>query len=221
MIIKLKDVSKIYPLDGEQVQALDKINLSIDKGEFVAIIGPSGSGKSTLMHIIGLLDTPTSGQVIIQGQNVATLSENQLATIRNHHIGFVFQHFNLLPRTSALDNVILPMMYGKIPDRERRQKATDVLNMVGLGDRLGHHPNQLSGGQQQRVAIARSLVMNPDLILADEPTGNLDSKTGQEIIKLFSDLNKKGHTIILVTHENDVASAAKRQIHLKDGKVVT
>lgn len=220
MILKVENVSKIYHLEGEEIIALDNISLNINKGEFIAIAGPSGSGKSTLMHIVGLLDNPTSGKIILEGEDVANASEKELAKLRNEHIGFIFQQFNLLPRISALENVEIPLLYGGVSASNRKHQATDMLQKVGLQDRLYHRPNQLSGGQQQRVAIARSLVMNPAIILADEPTGNLDSKTGQEIMKLFHDLNNQGHTIVLVTHDPNIAEQAKRQIWLKDGKLV-
>jgi putative ABC transport system ATP-binding protein len=220
MILQISHVSKIYQLEGEEVRALDDVSLNIKKGEFISIVGPSGSGKSTLMHIIGLLDSPTFGEVILEGHDVTRMSEKQLAKVRNQHIGFVFQQFNLLSRTTAVENVELPMLYGGVPPQERRLKAIEMLELMGLGERMYHHPNQLSGGQQQRVAIARSLVMNPAIILADEPTGNLDSKTGQDILKLFHDLNKQGHTIVLVTHDPSVAEQAKRQVWIKDGKIV-
>ncbi|MDO8638654.1 MAG: ABC transporter ATP-binding protein [Candidatus Daviesbacteria bacterium] len=220
MILKVSHVFKTYKLEGEEVHALDDVSFEIKKGEFVSITGPSGSGKSTLMHIIGLLDNPTSGEVILDGKNVATMSEKELAKLRNKYIGFVFQQYNLLPRTSSLENVELPMIYGGISVGDRRKKATELLTMVGLGDRLFNNPNQLSGGQQQRVTIARALAMEPAIILADEPTGNLESKTGAEIMNLFHDLNKEGHTIILVTHDSSVAVQAKRTIKIKDGKIV-
>lgn len=220
MILSLTHVSKIYRLEEEEIRALDDISLSIKKGEFLSIVGPSGSGKSTLMHIIGLLDTPTLGEVILEGRDVSKLSEKELARLRNEHIGFIFQTFNLLPRTSALENVELPLIYGRVPLVKRKDQAIKVLTMVGLGDRLDHWPSQLSGGQQQRVAIARSLAMNPAIILADEPTGNLDSQSGQEILKLFQQLHRQGHTIVLVTHDLAIASCAERKILLKDGRVV-
>jgi len=203
-----------------KVNALININLSIKSGEFVAIIGPSGSGKSTLMHIIGLLDRPTSGSVSLQGKNVSELKSDELATLRNIHIGFVFQQFNLLSRTSSLDNVSLPLLYAGVEASEREERARKVLEQVGLGERLYHSPTQLSGGQQQRVAIARALINNPSLILADEPTGNLDSKSGREIMEFLSELNKKGNTIVLVTHEPDIARGAKRTVEIKDGEIV-
>lgn len=221
-VLQVKNVSKIYQLDGVTVSALLKVDLEIKKGEFVSIIGPSGSGKSTLMHLIGALDTPTSGDVLIDGESIANLSQEKLAKIRNQKIGFIFQQFNLLPRTSAIHNVEIPLIYAGISNNEeRRKKAIAMLKKVGLGDRLEHMPNQLSGGQQQRVAIARALINYPAIILADEPTGNLDSKTGKEIMKMFCQLNKEGKTIIIVTHEVIVAKKAKRQIKIKDGKIVS
>lgn len=220
MILQVSHVFKTYQMEGVEVHALDDVSLEIKKGEFISIVGPSGSGKSTLMHIIGLLDNPTSGSVILDGKNVASMSEKELAGLRNKYIGFVFQQYNLLPRTSALENVELPMVYGGIPSSERRRKATELLQLVGLGERLLNNPNQLSGGQQQRVTIARALAMEPAIILADEPTGNLDSKTGAEIMKLFHELNREGHTVILVTHDSAVAVQAKRTIRIKDGKIV-
>jgi putative ABC transport system ATP-binding protein len=207
--------------DDVEVAALKGINLEIKKGEFVAIIGPSGSGKSTLMHMIGILDQPTSGVVKLEGDDVEKLPEKKLAELRNKHIGFVFQAFNLLPKTSALENVELPMIYSNIPGSERKKRATEALKIVGLGERLNHTPAQLSGGQQQRVAIARALVTNPSLILADEPTGNLDSKAGDEIIALLKELNKKGNTIVLVTHEREIAEKAKRIVEVKDGLIIS
>lgn len=219
-IIKLKNVNKIYNLDGLSVKALDNINLSIEKGDFIAIMGPSGSGKSTLMHLLGLLDKPTTGEVFLQNQNINNLSENVLAKIRNQKIGFVFQNYNLLPKTSALENVELTLLYSKISSRLRRQKALDILNKVGLNERINHFPSQLSGGQQQRVAIARALINNPLLLIADEPTGNLDSKSGEEIIQLLLDLNNNGSTIIMVTHDPEIASHAKKIIKIRDGKII-
>jgi putative ABC transport system ATP-binding protein len=220
-LISLSGVKKSYVL-GEDVivEALRGIDLQIKKGEFVAIIGPSGSGKSTLMHMIGILDKPTSGTVEIEGRNIAKLSEESLATLRNKYIGFVFQAFNLLPKTTAVENVELPLIYANTSSDERRERAIKALSEVGLGDRLEHTPNQLSGGQQQRVAIARALVTNPSLILADEPTGNLDSKSSVEIIELLSSINKKGSTVILVTHEPEIAKRAKRIVEIRDGKII-
>jgi len=216
-LLLLQNVSKIYQMGKIKVKALDNVSLKINKGEFVAIQGPSGSGKSTLMHIMGCLDTPTHGKVILQGRDISQLSEQELAKIRNQKIGFVFQAFNLLPRTSALENVKLPLIYSeKTIQSDKAQKA---LKAVGLQKRMFHFPNQLSGGEQQRVAIARALVNNPAIILADEPTGNLDSKASQEIMKIFKNLNQSGHTIILVTHESEIACWAQRIIKIKDGKI--
>lgn len=220
-LISLKNVTKSYKLGDEiTVIALKEINIEIKKGEFVSIVGPSGSGKSTLMHIIGILDKPTSGQVILEGSDIAKLTEEELAVLRNKHIGFVFQSFNLLSKTTSVDNVELPLIYSGIKKAERDKMAIEVLGKVGLGERLYHTPSQLSGGQQQRVAIARALVSSPSLILADEPTGNLDSKSGREIMDLLKSLNKMGNTIVLVTHDMDIAKNAKRQIVIRDGEVV-
>ncbi len=221
-LVSLSKVVKTYKLsDDVKVSALRGINLEIKKGEFVAIMGPSGSGKSTLMHIIGILDQPTSGIVKLEGKDVEILPEEKLAELRNKHIGFVFQAFNLLPKTSALENVELPLIYSNIDSTEREKKARQALKIVDLEDRLNHTPAQLSGGQQQRVAIARALVTKPSLILADEPTGNLDSKAGDEIINLLKDLNKKGNTIVLVTHEREIAKKAKRIVEIKDGLIIS
>ncbi|MCX6705203.1 MAG: ABC transporter ATP-binding protein [Candidatus Woesebacteria bacterium] len=220
-LISLSKVTKTYKLgDDVEVSALRGVNLEIKEGEFVAIIGPSGSGKSTLMHIIGILDQPTSGVVKLEGDDVEELPEESLAELRNKHIGFVFQAFNLLPKTSAVENVELPLIYSNVTATERRKRAIEALETVGLLERMNHTPAQLSGGQQQRVAIARALVTKPSLILADEPTGNLDSRAGDEIIKLLKDLNKKGNTIILVTHEREIAEETKRIVEIKDGLII-
>jgi putative ABC transport system ATP-binding protein len=219
-LLKTINVSKSYDLGDQKIQALKSISLEIYQGEYVAIIGKSGSGKSTLMHIIGLLDTPTSGEVILNGNNTKGLKENQLARIRNKEIGFVFQSFNLLQRTTTLDNVILPLKYSNVPSSEWEDRAMKMIRLVGLENRIHNKSNELSGGQRQRVAIARALVNEPSIILADEPTGNLDSKTGDEIIKMFNELHEKGRTIILVTHDPDVAKVAKRQIVISDGEII-
>ncbi len=215
--IELTDIRKLYRTGDEDTAALDGVDLAVKKGEFVAIMGPSGSGKSTLMHIIGLLDRPTSGLYKLDGQDVSTISKRKQAEIRNQKIGFVFQQFNLLPRTSVLENVLLPTIYGKVKDPQRRAKQ--LIERVGLADRLSNKSNQLSGGQVQRVAIARALVMDPAIILADEPTGNLDTKRSEEIMKLFRDINKAGATVVLITHEPDVAAYADRIIYIRDGVV--
>lgn len=218
-IINIEHISKVYHLGIEEVHALRDVSLKIDKNEYLAIMGPSGSGKSTLMNMLGCLDTPTSGIYDFNSQSVSTMSDNELAQIRNKEIGFVFQTFNLLPRSDALHNVELPLVYAGLPYAERRERAKQTLIDVGLGDRIHHKPNELSGGQRQRVAIARALVSNPSIILADEPTGNLDSKIGEEIMQLFEVIHKKGNTIILVTHEEYIAEHAARIIRLKDGLV--
>ena len=220
MLISVKNVTKIYKTGTLEVKALDGVSFEVEKGEFVAIMGPSGSGKSTLMHILGALDKPTSGSYTLDGKNVSNLDDDQLAEIRNKKIGFVFQAYNLLPRTTALKNVMVPMSYGGIPKEERLKRAKEYLKMVGLEDRMDHTSNQLSGGQQQRVAIARSLTMNPKIILADEPTGNLATVQGLEIMEIFKKLNKEGHTIVMITHELNIAKFAKRVITLSDGKIV-
>ncbi|HEX8965884.1 MAG TPA: ABC transporter ATP-binding protein [Patescibacteria group bacterium] len=203
-----------------ETMALDNVSFAINKGEFVAIMGPSGSGKSTLMHILGALDTPTSGTYILDGENVENLTDDQLADIRNRKIGFIFQAFNLLPRTTVLKNVMLPMRYAEIPLEKREEIAKKYLEMVGLGHRMYHTSNQISGGQQQRVAIARALVMSPAILLADEPTGNIASAQAEEVMAIFQDINSQGHTIVMITHEPDIASHAKRIIHVKDGKII-
>ena len=219
-LIELKNIHKSYPLDGFDLEILKGINLKIESGEFVAIMGPSGSGKSTLMNILGCLDTPTSGEYLLDGQNVENLDSDQLAEIRNRKIGFVFQGFNLLSRTTAIENVELPMVYSGINDIERHKKASEALKSVGLQERMYHQPNQLSGGQQQRVAIARAIVNNAPIIFADEPTGNLDTKMSVEIMELFNKLNNDlQRTIILVTHEEDIALYAKRIIKIVDGEI--
>ena len=218
-IIKITDISKVYKIGTETIYALQKIDLSILKNEYVALMGPSGSGKSTLMNILGCLDTPSSGEYILNNNSVATMTDNQLAEVRNKEIGFVFQTFNLLPRNTTLENVALPLVYAGMPKAEREARAKEVLEQVGLGNRMQHRPNELSGGQRQRVAIARALVNKPAIILADEPTGNLDSKTSVEIMGLFEEIHKNGNTIILVTHEEDIANHAHRIVRLKDGLV--
>lgn len=218
-MIKVSNLSKIYKIEDVETVALNNVSFEIKKGEFVAIMGPSGSGKSTLMHILGALDLPTKGDYILDGESVLNLDEDQLAGIRNRKIGFIFQSFNLLPRTTAMQNVMLPMSYAGIEMKKRQETAKKYLEMVGLKDRFNHRSNQLSGGQQQRVAIARALVMNPSILLADEPTGNIASTQADEIMKIFEKLNHQGHTIIMITHEADIASHAKRVIHIKDGKI--
>jgi putative ABC transport system ATP-binding protein len=219
-LIEVKDLRKTYVMGTEEVHALAGVSLSIEKGEWVSIMGPSGSGKSTLMNLLGCLDTPSSGSYRLNEQEVAKLNDDQLAEIRNREIGFVFQTFNLLARTTALQNVELPLIYAGVSRADRRKRAKGALESVGLADRMEHMPNQLSGGQRQRVAVARALVTTPSIILADEPTGNLDSKTGEELMALFEDLHSRGNTIILVTHEEDVARRAQRTFRLMDGKVI-
>ncbi|MEM5948854.1 ABC transporter ATP-binding protein [Spirochaetia bacterium 38H-sp] len=219
-VVSGRGVVKDYPMGGISVRALDGVDFDIHAGEFVSIMGPSGSGKSTLMHIIGCLDVPTSGLIEIDGIDVSGYSETELAKIRNKKIGFVFQQFFLLPRLNLIENVEVPLLYAGIDYQKRRQKAVEMLNAVGLGDRLYHKPGELSGGQRQRAAIARALVNDPEIILADEPTGALDSVTGEKILELFKGINKKGKTIIVVTHDNEVASYADRTIRLRDGKIV-
>ncbi|MCL5003714.1 MAG: ABC transporter ATP-binding protein [Patescibacteria group bacterium] len=218
--IQVKNLAKVYKMDGVETVALTDVSFKINKGEFVAIMGPSGSGKSTLMHILGALDLPTAGTYLLDGQNVGKLSDDALAEIRNRKIGFVFQAFNLLPRTTALENVMLPMAYAGLPKNERQNSAQKFLEMVGLKDRMDHTSNQLSGGQQQRVAIARALSLNPSIILADEPTGNIASAQAEEIMDIFQKLNEEGHTIVMITHEPDIAEHAERIIHIRDGRLV-
>ncbi len=219
-LITISHLSKVYKTDDLETVVLQDINLTINKGEFVAIMGPSGSGKSTLMHIIGALDLPTGGTYILDGKEVGKLTDDELADIRNKKIGFIFQAYNLLPRTSAIDNVCVPMEYADIPMEHQYPKAKKLLEMVGLGDRLYHPPNKLSGGQQQRVAIARSLVMDPAILLADEPTGNIAPSQANEIMEIFEKLNDEGHTIVMITHEPDIAEHATRIVHLRDGKIM-
>jgi putative ABC transport system ATP-binding protein len=218
-VIQLKEISRRYQIGTEVIHALRSITLSIERGEYVALMGPSGSGKSTLMNILGCLDTPSSGEYTLNGKLVSQMHDNELADIRNKEIGFVFQTFNLIPRSSALDNVALPLVYAGIRKDDRNEKAAVTLKDVGLGDRVHHKPNELSGGQRQRVAIARALVNKPSIILADEPTGNLDSKTSEEIMGLFEEIHQKGNTIIVVTHEEDIAQHAHRIVRLKDGLI--
>ena len=218
-MLEIKKIKKIYQMGKVKVEALRGVSFYIDKGEFVAIMGPSGSGKSTLMHIIGCLDQPTEGDFIIGGKDVSKLNDDRLAEIRNKRIGFVFQQFNLLSRTSVLHNVEIPLIYAGLKSKQRRKLAMQALESVGLGDRVKHKPNEISGGEKQRAAIARALVNNPLIILADEPTGNLDTKTGEEIMKIFYKLHQQGHTLIMVTHEAEVARHARRIIHLRDGLI--
>src|SRR5205809_4752612 len=218
-LVELRNVSKIYHLGGEEIRALDDLTLDIEAGEFISIIGPSGSGKSTLMHILGCLDSPTHGTVKLDGIMIQNASSARLAAIRNQKIGFVFQFFNLLPKLNVLQNVELPMVYSGVSGRQRRERAVAALKMVGLENRSKHRPSQLSGGQQQRVAIARALVNNPKIIFADEPTGNLDSHTGEAILRLFQSLSSQGRTIILVTHDPEIAAVTPRRIEIRDGKI--
>ncbi|UMY67232.1 ABC transporter ATP-binding protein [Flavobacterium sp. HJ-32-4] len=218
-MIEIRGLRRNFQLGGETLEVLKGIDLDIQKGEYVALMGPSGSGKSTLMNLLGCLDTPTSGRYVLNGQDVSTLHDDELAEIRNKEIGFVFQTFNLMPRTTALDNVALPMVYAGYGKSDRHARAREVLTQVDLANRMDHQPNQLSGGQRQRVAIARALVNKPSIILADEPTGNLDSKTSVEIMALFNEIHAQGNTVILVTHEEDIAAYAKRVIRLRDGMI--
>ena len=220
MVIGLEGVFKIYKMGDTAVHALDDVTLAIDEGEFVSIVGPSGSGKSTLMNILGCLDTPTSGKYEFEGKDVSKLNDNELAAIRNLRIGFVFQNFNLLPKLTALENVELPLMYAGKSTAYRRNRAKEMLEAVGLGERLHHKPKELSGGQQQRVAIARALSADPPIILADEPTGNLDTRSGREIMEILKALNQNGKTIILITHDINIANQANRKVHIQDGKIV-
>ncbi len=219
IVILTHKLTRDYQVGAEVVHALRGVDLQIRRNEFVAVMGPSGSGKSTLMNLLGCLDTPTSGEYWLNGQKVSELDDDELARIRNKEIGFVFQTFNLLPRATALHNVELPLIYAGIPSKQRRQMAAAALERVGLADRMHHKPNELSGGQRQRVAIARALVNNPSILLADEPTGNLDSQTSAEIMEVFEELHRQGQTIVLITHERDIAAHAKRQIHLLDGRI--
>jgi putative ABC transport system ATP-binding protein len=220
-IIKVENVKKIYRMGDNEVRALDGVSLVVEEGEFLMVMGPSGSGKTTLLHLMGCLDKPTEGEIYIASTPVSKLNDSQLAKIRNKMVGFVFQQFNLLPRLTALENVELPMIYAGVPKSARRKKAKELLELVGLGDRLHHRPTQLSGGQMQRVAIARALANDPMVLLADEPTGNLDSKSGEEILKIFSELNERGQTIIIVTHDPEVAKHAGRIVRMRDGKIVS
>jgi putative ABC transport system ATP-binding protein len=218
-LVELRNVSKIYHLGGEEIRALDDVTLDIFGGEFISIIGPSGSGKSTLMHILGCLDSPSKGTIQLDGTMIQGASQRELATIRNQKIGFVFQFFNLLPKLNVMQNVELPMIYGGIGTKERKERAMGALEMVGLANRSKHRPSQLSGGQQQRVAIARALVNNPKIVFADEPTGNLDSHTGEAILSLFRNLSQQGRTIILVTHDPEIAAVTPKRIEIRDGKI--
>lgn len=219
-IIRVENVRKIYRMGETEVRALDGVSLTVEEGEFLIVMGPSGSGKTTLLHLMGCLDKPTEGEIYIASTPVSKLSDAQLAKVRNKMIGFVFQQFNLLSRLTALENVELPMIYAGVPKSLRRKKAKELLELVGLGDRLHHRPTQLSGGQMQRVAIARALANDPVVLLADEPTGNLDSKSGEEILKIFSELNERGQTVVIVTHDLEVASRGDRIIRMRDGKIV-
>ena len=219
IFFRMTDIDKIYPLEGEDVHALKKVSLTLEEGEYLSVLGPSGSGKSTLMNIIGCLDTPTSGEYILQGREVEDLDELELAELRNREIGFIFQNSQLLPRRTARKNVELPLVYAGVSPKERRQRAEAMLERVGLADRMDHMPNQLSGGQQQRVAIARAMVGNPSILLADEPTGALDQKTGAQIMELFHELNDEKRTVIMITHDLKIASHARRVVHIIDGEI--
>lgn len=220
-LIDVQNLEKVYEVGDNRVIALNRVDLTIDAGSYVAIMGPSGSGKTTFLDILGCLSRPTAGSYRYKGEEVHKFSELRLAELRNHEIGFVFQNFNLLSRATALENVELPLIYDRVPRKERRKRAQEALIAVGLGDRMYHRPNEMSGGQRQRIAIARALVNNPSTILADEPTGNLDTASGESILELFDELHSKGHTIVMVTHEKDVASRAQRIIHFRDGKVIS
>ncbi len=219
-VLEAKNLCKKYVVGDSEITAVNNINLVINKGDFISVTGKSGSGKSTLMHMLGLLDSPSSGEIILNGKNTKGLNERELAEVRNSEIGFVFQFFNLLQRTTVLENVILPLMYSNVPTSEHEKRAIEVIKQVGMDHRLDNKSNELSGGEKQRVAIARALINNPSIILADEPTGNLDSRTGDDIEKMLIDLNRKGKTIILVTHDDDLAKIAKRQVILKDGEII-
>ena len=219
MVIRLEDIYKIYRVGNQEVRALDGVSLSVRRNEYVAVMGPSGSGKSTLMNILGCLDSPDSGHYLLNGVDVSGMEDGELADVRNREIGFVFQSFNLLPRYSALENVALPMVYAGVPERERMERAAAALESVSLGDRMDHRPNELSGGQKQRVALARALINSPSIILADEPTGNLDTHTSIETMRLFDDIYRRGNTVIVVTHEEDIAAYAHRIVRLRDGKI--
>ena len=219
MLIDIRNITKVYEMGEEKVHALSGVTLGVERGEYVGIMGPSGSGKSTLMNLIGCLDTPTAGSYVLNGREVARMTDDELAAIRNQEIGFVFQTFNLLPRTTALHQVELPLVYSGLPRKDRRERAIKALEAVNLTDRMTHHPSELSGGQRQRVAVARALINDPSILLADEPTGNLDSATGAEIMALFDELNAKGNTIVLVTHEEDIAAHARRIVRLLDGRI--
>lgn len=219
-LIEFRSVSKLYPMGDEVVVAANRISMTIERGEFVAIVGQSGSGKSTCMNIIGCLDVPTSGQYLLDGADVGSMGKNQLAEVRNRMLGFIFQQYNLLPKLNLLENVMVPLLYAGMPLHERKARALEALESVGLSDKLKHRPNQLSGGQQQRVSIARALAGRPPIILADEPTGALDSKTGREVLKILQRLNAEGNTVVLITHDNSIAATAKRIIRLEDGRVV-
>lgn len=218
-VIEIQELERYYYMGGTEVRALDGVDFKVQEGEYIAIMGPSGSGKSTMMNMIGCLDTPTGGEYILNGHRVSQMDDQELARVRNREIGFIFQTFNLLARTDCISNVSLPLIYAGVKPTERKERAIHVLQKVGLGDRIDHKPNELSGGQRQRVAIARALINNPSILLADEPTGNLDSKTGEEIMHLFEELHRAGHTILLVTHEQEIANHARRIIRLRDGKI--